>query len=140
MRHKEVLETILDSTEFFESPMIYLPNTHLKITGLREGSKYVIVGVAKDGSRLAYGQPQFATTLNQENVSHLNQGDSPSFFCFIAINSFCLESLRNAAWFVAVLCAVAIALITILITCCCEERRGGNYSVRRKVSFFFEPV
>ncbi|PIO64975.1 fibronectin type III domain protein, partial [Teladorsagia circumcincta] len=51
-----------------------------------------------------------------------------SFF----VNYSLAESLRNAAWFVAVLCAVAIALITILITCCCEERRGGNYAVRRK--------
>ncbi|KIH49472.1 hypothetical protein ANCDUO_20452 [Ancylostoma duodenale] len=104
--------------EYSESPMIYLPHTRLTITGLREGSKYQLSGVSKDGNRMSYSQPLFVTTLNRENVSHLNQ-----------------ESLRNAAWFVAVLCAVAIALLSILITCCCEERRGGNYSVRRKVSF-----
>ncbi|KAJ1346554.1 hypothetical protein KIN20_001371 [Parelaphostrongylus tenuis] len=33
---------------------------------------------------------------------------------------------------VAVLCAVAVALLSILITCCCETRRGGQYAVRRK--------
>ncbi|KIH56939.1 hypothetical protein ANCDUO_12877 [Ancylostoma duodenale] len=102
--------------EYSESPMIYLPYTRLTITGLREGSKYQLSGVSKDGNRMSYSQPLFVTTLNRENVSHLNQ-----------------ESLRNAAWFVAVLCAVAIALLSILITCCCEERRGGNYSVRRKI-------
>uniref|UniRef100_A0A158P8N6 Immunoglobulin domain protein n=1 Tax=Angiostrongylus cantonensis TaxID=6313 RepID=A0A158P8N6_ANGCA len=43
-----------------------------------------------------------------------------------------LKSLRNAAWFVAVLCAVAIALLSVLITCCCETRRARHYAVRRK--------
>ncbi|KAK6747669.1 hypothetical protein RB195_000706 [Necator americanus] len=107
--------SLADSTEYFESPMIYLPHERLTITGLREGSKYQLTGVSKDGNRMSYSQPKFVTTMSSESVSHLNQ-----------------ESLRNAAWFIAVLCAVAIALLSILVTCCCEERRGGNYAVRRK--------
>lgn len=107
--------SLTDSSEYTESAAIYLPNTRLVISGLLEGSSYQVVGVSKDGSRTSSSEPKSVTTMSSENVSHLNQ-----------------ESLRNAAWFVAVLCAVAIALVTILITCCCEERRGGNYAVRRK--------
>ncbi|CAJ0602418.1 unnamed protein product [Cylicocyclus nassatus] len=107
--------SLADTNVYSESGMVYLPNTYLKVVGLREGSKYQLVGVSKDGNKLAFSQPLYITTLNSENVSHLNQ-----------------ESLRSAAWFIAVLCAVAVALISILVTCCCEERRGGNYSVRRK--------
>ncbi|XGW30397.1 hypothetical protein V3C99_009405 [Haemonchus contortus] len=107
--------SLADSTEHFETGPIYLPTTHLTVTGLREGTAYNLIGVAKDGNRMSYSEPRSVTTLTKENVSHLNQ-----------------ESLRNAAWFIAVLCAVAIALITVLITCCCEERRGAEYVVRRK--------
>ncbi|KAK6052307.1 fibronectin type III domain protein, partial [Cooperia oncophora] len=109
--------SLADSTEFKESATIYLPKTQLTVTGLQDGSTYQFIGVAKDGNRMSYSEPRTVTTYSKENVSHLNQ---------------VLESLRSAAWFVAVLCAVAVALLTVLITCCCEERRGRNYAVRRK--------
>uniref|UniRef100_A0A1I7WMD6 Protein-tyrosine-phosphatase n=1 Tax=Heterorhabditis bacteriophora TaxID=37862 RepID=A0A1I7WMD6_HETBA len=113
--------TLEDSEEYFESPTIYLPETKLRINGLKEESKYLMSGVAKDGPRMTYSVPLSVTTLATENVSHLNQE-----------KRLLIEYLRNAAWFVAVLCAVAIALATVLVTCCCEERRGGKYAVRRK--------
>lgn len=54
------------------------------------------------------------------------------FFKIDKINFFFSESLQSAAWFIAVLCAVLLALFTAAIMCCCERQRSGKYAVKRK--------
>lgn len=42
------------------------------------------------------------------------------------------DSLHSAAWFIAILCALLVALITAFIICCCQRQRTGKYAVKRK--------
>lgn len=42
------------------------------------------------------------------------------------------ENLQSAAWFIAVLSAIMLALFTAAVMCCCERQRSNKYSVKQK--------
>ena len=42
------------------------------------------------------------------------------------------ENLQQAAWFIAVLIALALALFIVAVTCWCARRHSGKYAVKRR--------
>ncbi|CAI5447225.1 unnamed protein product [Caenorhabditis angaria] len=105
------------STEYLQSEVVYLPDTSVVIKNLREDQKYFIQGVAKDGPRSTESQFLPIRTMNRDYANRLKE-----------------DSLRNAAWFVAVLAVLGIGLCTICLTFCCGNRNRNRekFATRRK--------
>ncbi|CAJ0931542.1 unnamed protein product, partial [Mesorhabditis belari] len=85
---------------------VFLPNTKIHLDGLKEGSRYVLVAIARDGKRETPSEPYYIDTEAPRDPSKLNQ-----------------ESARTAAWFVSVLLAAAVAVSLLLASSCCLQRR-----------------
>uniref|UniRef100_A0A9J2PR92 Uncharacterized protein n=1 Tax=Ascaris lumbricoides TaxID=6252 RepID=A0A9J2PR92_ASCLU len=98
-----------------ESEMISLPRTHILLNNLLEDTQYRIVGVSKEGSRQNASKEIVIRSLSRSTMTHLSR-----------------DSLHSAAWFIAILCALLVALITAFIICCCQRQRTGKYAVKRK--------
>uniref|UniRef100_A0A914SFP4 Fibronectin type-III domain-containing protein n=1 Tax=Parascaris equorum TaxID=6256 RepID=A0A914SFP4_PAREQ len=98
--------SVSDSDVWTESEMISLPRTHILLNDLLEDTQYRIVGVSKEGNRQNVTEEIIVRSLSQ--------------------------SLHSAAWFIAILCALLVALITAFIICCCQRQRTGKYAVKRK--------
>lgn len=104
------------SDEWLKSPVVYLPDTEVKITGLVEDTRYFLQGVALDGPRRSTSQFLPISTISRDYANRLKQ-----------------ESLRSAAWFIAVLGALGIALCTVFFTFCCGNRQNEEkFTARRK--------
>uniref|UniRef100_A0A915CPP1 Fibronectin type-III domain-containing protein n=1 Tax=Ditylenchus dipsaci TaxID=166011 RepID=A0A915CPP1_9BILA len=98
------------------SEPISLPYTQLDIVNLEESTDYSIVGIAREGAeRISESSPLTFTTDSRRRISHINP-----------------EKLRNAAWFIAVLMALAISLLIITTMCYIAQKRHriGLYSVK----------
>uniref|UniRef100_A0A7E4V282 Neuroglian n=1 Tax=Panagrellus redivivus TaxID=6233 RepID=A0A7E4V282_PANRE len=104
-----------NSNDWIQTPDIDLPNTNIVLDDLEENTNYVIVAVAKEGNRISEALPITLFTEGQGGVSHINH-----------------ENLQNAVWFIAVLCALAVALLLICCMCICARRRSGKYAVKKK--------
>lgn len=78
-------------------------------------------GIAKDGPRRSESVFLPIKTLNRDYANRLKE-----------------DSLRSAAWFIAVLGVLGIGLFTICLTFCCgNKNRQEKFAVRRKVSRVF---
>ncbi|CAD6198575.1 unnamed protein product [Caenorhabditis auriculariae] len=109
--------SIEGSNEWEQSETTYLPVTQLLISGLKEDTRYHLQGVSIDGPRCTESATLPIRTMSRDYANRLKQ-----------------ESLRGAAWFIAVLGALGIALGTVTVTFCCgsNKARVDKYALRRK--------
>ncbi|CAO4374222.1 unnamed protein product [Caenorhabditis nigoni] len=108
--------TAESSNTWHQSEIIYLPNTEILLRNLKEDQKYFIQGIAKDGPRQSESVFLPIKTLNRDYANRLKE-----------------DSLRSAAWFIAVLGVLGIGLFTICLTFCCgNKNRQDKFAVRRK--------
>ncbi|CAB3409266.1 unnamed protein product [Caenorhabditis bovis] len=100
-----------------QSEVVYLPETKVEIRGLKEDTKYFLQGVAKDGARQSESIYLPIRTHNRDYANRLKE-----------------DSLRNTAWFIAILGALGIGLCTICLTFLCGKRNRGEskFSIKRK--------
>ncbi|KAH7725494.1 immunoglobulin I-set domain-containing protein [Aphelenchoides avenae] len=103
------------SDEWIQSESINLPITRIELANLEESTDYIIVGVAKDGDRERRSSYFEVRTESRRMISHINT-----------------ENLQQAAWFIAVLIALALALFIVALICCCARRHTGKYAVKRR--------
>ncbi|MCP9266074.1 Neuroglian [Dirofilaria immitis] len=94
------------------------------LNDLEEDTRYKIIGIAKEGQRQRTSEVITIRSLSRATITHI----SHVFLSLDAANDQ-LESLQSAAWFIAVLCAVMLALFTAAVLCCCERQRN---SVKQK--------
>ncbi|KAM3726416.1 Neuroglian [Dirofilaria immitis] len=104
--------SIANSNDWIESKQISLPQTEVLLNDLEEDTRYKIIGIAKEGQRQRTSEVITIRSLSRATITHISH-----------------ESLQSAAWFIAVLCAVMLALFTAAVLCCCERQRN---SVKQK--------
>ena len=49
-----------------------------------------------------------------------------------AIHRDSQDDVANAAWFIGMMCAIALLLLLLMIVCLIKRNRGGKYSVHEK--------
>ncbi|OZC09894.1 fibronectin type III domain protein [Onchocerca flexuosa] len=107
--------SIANSNDWIESEQISLPQTEVLLSDLEEDTRYKMIGIAKEGQRQRTSEVITIRSLSRATITHISH-----------------ESLQSAAWFIAVLCAVMLALFTAAVMCCCERQRSNKYSVKQK--------
>ncbi|KAI1716969.1 fibronectin type III domain-containing protein [Ditylenchus destructor] len=99
---------------------ISLPHTELELVNMDENTEYVFAGIAQEGiHRKTESEPVNFKTDSHKKLSYIDP-----------------ERLRNAAWFIAVLASLAIALLLIAGMCYIAHRRHrtGLYSLKSPMS------
>uniref|UniRef100_A0A8R1TTT8 Uncharacterized protein n=1 Tax=Onchocerca volvulus TaxID=6282 RepID=A0A8R1TTT8_ONCVO len=107
--------SIANSDDWIESEQISLPRTEVLLIDLEEDTQYKMIGIAKEGQRQRTSEVITIRSLSRATITHISH-----------------ESLQSAAWFIAVLCAVVLALFTAAVMCCCERQRSSKYSIKQK--------
>ncbi|KAL3982055.1 Immunoglobulin I-set domain family protein [Acanthocheilonema viteae] len=107
--------SIANSNDWIESEQISLPRTEVLLSGLEEGTRYKMIGIAKEGQRQRTSEVIIIQSLSRATITHISH-----------------ESLQSAAWFVAVLSAIMLALFIAAVMCCCERQRSNKYSTKQK--------
>ncbi|VDK18741.1 unnamed protein product [Anisakis simplex] len=107
--------SVVESGEWKESEIVTLPNRNIFLDHLAEDTEYRIIGISREGTRQNTSDEMIIRSLSRATITHISR-----------------ESLTSASWFIAVLFALLIALITAFIICCCQRQQTGKYSVKRK--------
>lgn len=85
------------------------------VRGLDLGTLYEVRVVAVDGH---YETPSYAEEVQTEGLV-LAAPAAP-------------ENIATAAWFIGMLCAIALLLLLLILVCLVKRNRGGKYSVHEK--------
>ncbi|VDM96423.1 unnamed protein product [Thelazia callipaeda] len=107
--------SIISSNDWIESEHISLPRTEIMLRNLEEDTMYIVTGIAKEGQRQRASEMMTMRSLSRATITHISH-----------------ESLQSAAWFIAVLCAVMLALFTAAIMCFCHRSRDNKYEAKQK--------
>jgi len=99
------------------SKTIYVPVHWIIIERLAPNTEYKIFLVAQDGLYKTWSDMRIFRTVN---VSVSEQTKS------------LMTGWTGAAWFIAVICAIVVALVSLLVICICQRNRGGKYPVKKK--------
>uniref|UniRef100_A0A0N4ZC69 Neuroglian n=1 Tax=Parastrongyloides trichosuri TaxID=131310 RepID=A0A0N4ZC69_PARTI len=107
--------TMDQNDEWKISPSINVPHDTIHLENLEEDVEYYIVGVSRDGDRIKKSMPKVIRTRGRSKLSHLNR-----------------ENLQKAMWFIAILIALFMSLITLCCLCYITHKRSGIYSVKKR--------
>ncbi|XP_015921139.1 neuroglian [Parasteatoda tepidariorum] len=86
------------------------------VTGLELGSLYEMQVVAVDGE---YQTPSKIEEFETGGMAAVQAPETA-------------ESFATAAWFIGMMCAIALLLLLLIIICLIKRNRGGKYSVHEK--------
>ncbi|XP_054715079.1 neuroglian-like [Uloborus diversus] len=88
----------------------------IRVTGLELGSLYEMKVVAVDGRYQTSSKVEEFETGGMAAVQAPESGDN----------------FATAAWFIGMMCAIALLLLLLIIICLIKRNRGGKYSVHEK--------
>uniref|UniRef100_A0A1I8AK21 Neuroglian n=1 Tax=Steinernema glaseri TaxID=37863 RepID=A0A1I8AK21_9BILA len=90
-------------SQWIQTESVTLPTTEVTLRGLDEDSTYLLIGVARDGTRVRSTRVSTIRTQGVKGITHISRRMS-----------------RTPASTILVMC------------CCCKDRKQGEYAVKRR--------